>query len=239
LAHVLDNPAWHAMTTNHRSISMGDECARRYLADVSPIAALADVADERGWLALGRLAANEVVGLVGVAPELLADGWTIHWHFPFVQMTCTVDTFRGSRNAADVLTLTKMDTRAMLQLVSAAKPGPMERRTVDMGRYVGIKSGGKLVSMAGERLAFPGYVEVASVCTDPAHSGNGFAEMVTTAITAGIVERGDTAFLHVRQDNHRAVSLYSRLGFAERCVTPIVAVSLSEKARAAKVTVGF
>ena len=230
MAHVLDNPAWHAMTTSHRSISMGDECARRYLAEVSPIAALSDPADDRGWLALGGLAGNEMVGLIGVAPELLPDGWTIHWDFPFVQMTCTLDSFRASGNVADVLTLTKTDTCAMLQLVSTAKPGPMERRTVDMGRYVGIKSGGNLVSMAGERLAFPGYIEVASVCTDPAHSGKGFAEMVTTAITAGIVERGDTAFLHVREDNHRAVSLYSRLGFAKRCVIPIVAVSLSEKA---------
>ncbi len=44
----------------------------------------------------------------------------------------------------------------MLQLVSAAKPGPMERRTIDMGRYVGIKSGGKLVSMAGESARISG-----------------------------------------------------------------------------------
>jgi hypothetical protein len=39
-----------------------------------------------------------------------------------------------------------------------------------------------------------------------------------TEVMRRIRSRGETAFLHVRQDNVRAIELYKRLGFAERVV---------------------
>jgi len=70
--------------------------------------------------------------------------------------------------------------------------------------------------MAGERLKVPGYTEISAVCTHPEHSGKGYAGLLMTEIMRRIRERGETAFLHVRQDNARAITLYERLGFHPR-----------------------
>jgi predicted GNAT family acetyltransferase len=67
--------------------------------------------------------------------------------------------------------------------------------------------------MAGERLKVRGYTEVSAVCTHPDHTGNGYARVLMGEIMGGIRERGEIPFLHVRQDNARAVALYERLGF--------------------------
>ena len=42
MAHVLDNPVWNALTGRQKDISFGTDRARRYLADISTWAAVAD-----------------------------------------------------------------------------------------------------------------------------------------------------------------------------------------------------
>src|SRR5205085_10144429 len=96
------------------------------------------------------------------------------------------------------------------------QPGPCGSRTHDLGKYLGIRRNGKLVAMAGERLKVPGFTEVSAVCTHPEHTGNGHAAALMLALMGSIRERGETPFLHVRQDNTRAIALYERLGFRER-----------------------
>jgi predicted GNAT family acetyltransferase len=104
----------------------------------------------------------------------------------------------------------------MLALTARTKPGPFGTRTHELGTYIGLRDRGKLVAMAGERLKVPGYTEISAVCTDPEHSGKGYAGLLITEIMHRIRERGETAFLHVRQDKVRAISLYERLGFQLR-----------------------
>jgi predicted GNAT family acetyltransferase len=70
--------------------------------------------------------------------------------------------------------------------------------------------------MAGERLKVPGYTEVSAVCTHPDHTGHGYARILMTEAMRRICERGETPFLHVREDNVRAIELYNRLGFKQR-----------------------
>ena len=70
--------------------------------------------------------------------------------------------------------------------------------------------------MAGERLKVPGCTEVSAVCTHPEHTGKGYARVLMTEVMRRIRERGETPFLHVRQDNVRAVEIYKRLGFRVR-----------------------
>jgi predicted GNAT family acetyltransferase len=72
------------------------------------------------------------------------------------------------------------------------------------------------VAMAGERLKVPGYTEVSAVCTHPEHTGKGYARVLMIEVMRGIRQRGETPFLHVRQDNERAIALHERLGFIKR-----------------------
>jgi predicted GNAT family acetyltransferase len=113
----------------------------------------------------------------------------------------------------------------MVALAIMAGPGPMEVRTVTLGRYFGVfDENNMLVAMAGERMRLDGSTEVSGVCTHPAHRGKGYAQILTTAITESVLERGDTAFLHVRDGNTGAAGVYKKLGFEVRAVFDIAAV---------------
>ena len=70
-----------------------------------------------------------------------------------------------------------------------------------------------LVSMAGERLHVEGYTEISAVCTHPDQLGKGFGAHMLSVLAADVLHSGRTPFLHVRQDNERAIAMYRRLGF--------------------------
>jgi predicted GNAT family acetyltransferase len=123
-------------------------------------------------------------------------------------------TFEGARG--DILTLTKEDAPEMLALATLTEPGPFLARTPAMGTFIGIRVGGRLVAMAGERMRFPGYTEVSGVCTHPEFRGRGLARRLSAAVVSGIEARDDQAFLHAWASNHSAIALYESLGFKIR-----------------------
>ena len=104
----------------------------------------------------------------------------------------------GMTGVADpeAVALTETDVPEMLDLVERAQPGPFRKRTIELGRYLGIRRAGRLVAMAGERLRLPGWTEVSAVCTDPEFRGQGLGARLTLAVAAGILERGELPFLH-------------------------------------------
>jgi hypothetical protein len=61
----------------------------------------------------------------------------------------------------------------MLELVRLTEPGPFAARTHRLGRYIGLRRGGKLVAMAGERMRLDGFTEISAVCTHPDARGQG------------------------------------------------------------------
>ena len=65
------------------------------------------------------------------------------------------------------------DIGEMLALVELTRPGPFSVRTVELGGYVGVFDGDRLVAMAGQRLAPPGFREISAVCTHPDFRGRG------------------------------------------------------------------
>jgi GNAT superfamily N-acetyltransferase len=79
----------------------------------------------------------------------------------------------------------------MLDLVARTRPGPFLARTPHLGTYLGIRRGGALVAMAGERMRPPGWTEISAVCTDPAHRGQGLAARLVRAVALVVRERGD------------------------------------------------
>ncbi|WZB74507.1 GNAT family N-acetyltransferase [Achromobacter insuavis] len=70
--------------------------------------------------------------------------------------------------------------------------------------------------MAGERMQLEGYVEISAVCVDPDCRGQGLAARLMNRLRRDIRLRGDTPFLHVRDDNTTAIALYQRQGFRTR-----------------------
>jgi predicted GNAT family acetyltransferase len=116
----------------------------------------------------------------------------------------------------EILTLTDADAPEMLALAQLTEPGPFLSRTHTMGTFIGIRSGGRLAAMAGERFRFPGYTEVSGVCTHPDFRGRGLARRLSAAVAAGITARGERPFLHAWKTNRPAIALYESLGFAMR-----------------------
>lgn len=210
--HVLDNAAWAALTGAHRRFAEIVGSAARYQTDVAPFVALGDSSDPRAWddlaALLGPGAQTAVTGISAV-PE--------HWE--------TVERAEGVQLVADTLLtradpeavrLTTADVPEMLDLVSRNKPGPFLPRTIELGAYWGIRRGGRLVAMAGERLRPPGHTEISAVCTDAGHRGEGLATRLVRHVADGIRDRGDVPFLHAAGDNENAIRLYLSIGFALR-----------------------
>ncbi|TVT20517.1 GNAT family N-acetyltransferase [Amycolatopsis acidiphila] len=209
---VLDNPAWAALTGPHARFAERHGQAARYEADVAPFLALAPEPDEGVWADISALAGpGAVVAMAGgIVPP---PGWEIADRTPGVQL---VDAGVTAAPDDEAVRLTAADAPEMLALVERTRPGPFRRRTVELGTYLGIRRGGRLIAMAGERLHPPGWTEISAVCTDAAFRGQGLGTRLVLAVAAGIRERGETPFLHAAATNTGAIGLYESLGFRLR-----------------------
>jgi predicted GNAT family acetyltransferase len=127
-----------------------------------------------------------------------------------------VDTSMVAEPDAEAVRLGADDVPEMLELVTRTQPGPFLPRTVELGTYLGIRHGGALVAMAGERMRPPGWTEISAVCTDPAFRGRGLGGRLVKAVASVIRERGDVPFLHTGAANVTAIRLYESLGFTVR-----------------------
>jgi predicted GNAT family acetyltransferase len=153
-----------------------------------------------------------VVLFQGERPEAPA-GWTEVARAVGNQMTAAVI---AEVDEAPAVRLGAADVPAMLELIEATRPGPFRPRTVELGDYWGVRDGGRLVAMAGERLRVPGWTELSAVCTHPGARGRGLAAALSAQVVRGILGRGDQAVLHVADGNDGARRLYERLGFSLR-----------------------
>ncbi|GAB6899087.1 GNAT family N-acetyltransferase [Kineosporia succinea] len=217
VTHLLDNPSWASLTGAHAALAIGTGRARRYPADISPISAIADYDDPAAWADLAELVGpGRSAFFPGPADlaERLPDGWTISMSIPGIQMVSTQALV--SAPEPEAVRLGADDVDDMLDLVARTEPGPFERRTVELGTYLGIRREGKLVAMAGERLHPPGHTEISAVCTDAAHRGQGLAGRLIRAVAHAIRERGDVPMLHTGASNTTAIRLYEYLGFEVR-----------------------
>lgn len=232
--HLLDNPVWHALTGFQRHFGIGEGRARRYQPDISPIAALENPLTTESWAALADIVkVGETIGLFGTRRESVPDDWETEWRYPFLQMICTQRSFRAPISGTTAPMMRELylsDGAAMVALAGLTQPGPMEVRTVTIGRYLGIFNGNAaLIAMAGERVRLDGFTEISGVCTHPDHRGKGYANVLVASLTKQIVERGDTAFLHVKDGNSGAARVYEKLGFSVRAVRDIAALKKVEE----------
>jgi predicted GNAT family acetyltransferase len=217
--HPLDNPIWQALTTTHSGFAQTCEAARKFPREVSVLAAFRQPTSENYHSLASLLSPGERVGLFLQSSPDPPAGWTVVDTGPLLQMVCGNESTasRGERsNQHEFIHLTRVDVPEMLALTKLTKPGPFGARTHEMGDYLGIRSAGRLVAMAGERLRLPGYTEISAVCTHPEHLGHGYASALIGTLMLRIRSRGELPFLHVRAKNARAVQVYEHLGFLKR-----------------------
>jgi ribosomal protein S18 acetylase RimI-like enzyme len=223
--HPLDNVIWQALTTRQREFALSFGQARRFMPDVTSLCAFLEPTGQ-GYESLAVLTGADATAAVFLdEPYQPRRGWEHVGGAPLLQMVCTngVGACASQPDQPEFLELSEADVPEMVELAALTKPGPFANRTRELGNYLGIRRDGKLVAMAGERMKVPGHAEVSAVCTHPEHTGKGYARMLMSEIMERIRERGETPFLHVRQDNMRAIEIYERLGFRTR-VRPHYAV---------------
>ena len=211
-ADTLDHAAW-ASYRPPPAFRRGARSSRPLPGGRIPFVAVSPDHDEKVWDDLAAL-----VGPGGVVPltggiHATPAGWELIGHGEGVQMIGA-----GLEVAADpdLIELGLDDVPDMLGLIERTRPGPFLPRTVELGRYLGIRRRGTLVAMAGERLHLPGWTEISAVCTDSNYRGQGLATRLVRAIGAGIKARGETPFLHAVATNTNAIRLYEQLGFVLR-----------------------
>jgi len=213
--HPLDRPVWWSLTTHHDALSQGNSLARRFVSDVNLFASTCDETPAAAAALAELVAPGETVFMAQVPAIVVPHGFVEVKAAKGVQMVAP----RGTKFEAldaDIRVLKDDDAPEMLALATLTEPGPFLRRTHSMGTFRGIRSGGRLVAMAGERLRFPGYTEVSGVCTHPEFRGRGLARRLSAVVAAGIDARGEQAFLHAWKSNQSAISLYEGLGFRVR-----------------------
>lgn len=85
--------------------------------------------------------------------------------------------------------------------------------------YYGVRVRGRLVSAAGTHVLNrrEGIAVVGNVMTHADYRGHDFAKMVTSAVTAELLDRVPDVALNVHADNVPAIAAYARLGYREHC----------------------
>ena len=211
---LLDWPIWSALTTTQKHLAEGGPRALRYPVDMTPFADMADMS-AAGFAALGDLMPGSEVAVL-FTPELVdvPDGFK-------VVLADTGEQMIGSPadsplRDAEIVTLGAADVPAMMALTALTKPGPFAARTHELGTFLGIRAGGELVAMTGERMKPGKFVEMTAVCVHPDYRGRGYAQALLAAVERRIEARGEIPFLHVFSNNASAIALYQRQGMRVR-----------------------
>jgi len=223
MAHLLDNIFWNTLNGLHLHLSSGTAQARRYAPGFSPIVGFPDPGHPDFAALAPFCEAGERFycdAWSGPAP----DGWRIEAESTMYRMVWDGLTPQADE-APDAVPLGLQHATQALELATLTRPGPFGPRTIELGDYFGYFDGGRLIAMAGERMAAPGLREISGVCTHPDHQGRGYARRLMLKLIRRQLERGEHPFLHVMRANEAAHTLYLRMGFRDYLETVVRVVS--------------
>jgi ribosomal protein S18 acetylase RimI-like enzyme len=115
--------------------------------------------------------------------------------------------------------LTAMDVDDLNRLYQLGFRAGFPASVLEEGVYYGVRVRGRLVSAAGTHAINPreGIAVVGNVMTHVDFRGHDFAKMVTSAVTAELLDRVPDVALNVHADNAPAVAAYTRLGYRTHC----------------------
>jgi RimJ/RimL family protein N-acetyltransferase len=127
-------------------------------------------------------------------------------------------TFRPFAGPAERLVPTEIDD--LNRLYQLGFRGGFPGSVLEDGVYYGVRVRGQLVSAAGTHVinTREGIAVVGNVMTHLDYRGHDFAKMVTSAVTAELLERVEDVALNVHTDNLPAVAAYERLGYRSYCL---------------------
>lgn len=209
---LLDNPALASLNGAHARFAERRGDVARYLPDVSVWTGIPERPTAADWEDLRALLGPGAVFGVG-ASAVAPPGWPAVEGSGGVQLTG--EAIEGAPDP-EAVELTPDDVPEILELIARTKPGPFLPRTIELGRYVGVRREGRLIAMAGERLHPPGWTEISAVCTDEGFRGQGLGRRLVLDVAYCIRARGETPLMHAAAGNTGAISLYRHLGFRLR-----------------------
>jgi ribosomal protein S18 acetylase RimI-like enzyme len=210
---LLDNIVWHTLTGPHARFAAGSGGARRYARGFSPIVGFA-TPDEPDFDALVPHCDRDEHFYCDAWSGAPPRGWQVDAETTMFKMVWSSPDV-PTDEAGDAVTLGPSHADAATALATLTRPGPFGPRTIELGEYFGIVEDGRLVAMAGERMHAGTLREISGVCTHPDFEGRGLARRLMTKLMHRQRQRGETPFLHVMRDNHRARALYARMGFRD------------------------
>jgi ribosomal protein S18 acetylase RimI-like enzyme len=227
--HPLDNVIWQALTTRQAEFAQTCDQACRFKPEVASLAGLRRTTAQAYESLAGLATPGELIYLSLEKPYEPQPGWDFVAGGPMPQMVyekgaANFGTPSSGASASEIIELGPADIPDMMELTELTQPGPFSKRTHELGTYLGIRCEGKLVAMAGQRMKVPGYTEVSAVCTHPDHLGQGYARILMAEIMRRIFDCGEIPFLHVREENQRAISLYEKLGFRRRVTSQLTVI---------------
>lgn len=211
MKHILHNPVFNALCSGDKSLSLGTDVVKYFDEEVSP------------FVGFDETNANAFADLYELLPQgrkilyanpdgiTIPQGWQLAIEIKGLQFVYEGGAIKNE--FANVQPLGAKHINEMVDLAALTKPGPFATGTIKFGYYHGIFENEKLVAMTGQRLHPQNYTEISAVCTHPSHTGKGYANTLMLHQLQLIQQQGQQPFLHVREDNERAIALYQRLGF--------------------------
>ncbi len=115
--------------------------------------------------------------------------------------------------------LTESDLDRLKLLYESAYPeNYFIDRMLQTGKYYGIESDNRIVSVAGVHVcsAEQKIAALGNIATYPDYRGRGMGKAVTAHLVAELAAEGMTVCLNVSAKNSAAISVYEQLGFVKR-----------------------
>lgn len=215
----LDNPVWSALCGPHQTVAQREKDLAWYPSSIAPFAAIPSPRVVPDLASAHGAGLVEPVYFVGACPQWLPPPWRLLSTSQILQLFPSAESSRVRETAGTILGRT--DRGAMRDLAQTAFPDFFRERTAELGLYLGVYEGERLIAMAGERLALEGLQEISGVCTHPEFARRGYARRLTHSLLEWHRQRGVGSFLHVSEGNAGARRLYRDMGFVERASLPL------------------